>query len=55
MNAAVRNGVQVIAADSALDSSLISLFIGTDNPAAGIEAAKALEAQFPAGEKIKLE
>ena len=54
VNAAVRNGVQVIAADSALDSSLISLFIGTDNPAAGIEAAKALEAQFSAGEKIKL-
>ena len=54
VNAAVRNGVQVITADSALDSSLISLFIGTDNPAAGIEAAKALEAQFPAGEKIKL-
>ena len=48
VNAAVRNGVQVITADSALDSSLISLFIGTDNPAAGIEAAKALEAQFPA-------
>lgn len=54
VNAAVRNGVQVITADSALDSSLISLFIGTDNPAAGIEAAKALEAQFSAGEKIKL-
>lgn len=54
VNAAVRNGVQVIAADSALDSSLISLFIGTDNPAAGISAAKALEAQFSAGEKIRL-
>ena len=54
VNAAVRNGVQVITADSALDSSLISLCIGTDNPAAGIEAAKALEAQFPAGKKIKL-
>lgn len=54
VNAAVRDGVQVIAADSALDSSLISLFIGTDNPAAGISAAKALEAQFSAGEKIKL-
>ena len=54
VNAAVRNGVQVITADSALDSSLISLFIGTDNPAAGISAAKALEAQFSAGEKIRL-
>lgn len=54
VNTAVRNGVQVITADSALDSSLISLFIGTDNPAAGIEASKALEAQFPAGKKIKL-
>ena len=54
VNAAVRNGVQVITADSALDSSLISLFIGTDNPEAGITAAKALESQFSAGDKIKL-
>ena len=54
VNAAVRSGVRVIAADSALDSPLISLFIGTDNPESGISAAKALEAQFSAGEKIKL-
>ena len=44
VNAAVRSGVRVIAADSALDSPLISLFIGTDNPESGISAAKALEA-----------
>lgn len=54
VNAAVRSGVRVIAADSALDSSLISLFIGTDNPEAGIAAAKALTSQFSDGEKIKL-
>ena len=51
VNAAVRSGVRVIAADSALDSPLISLFIGTDNPESGISAAKALEAQFSRGRR----
>ncbi len=54
VNAAVRKGVKVITADSALDSSLVSLFIGTDNPKAGEEAAKALAAQFTGDDDIKL-
>ncbi len=54
VNAAVRKGIKVIAADSALDSSLVSLFIGTDNPKAGEEAAKAIAAQFKNDEIIKL-
>ncbi len=54
VNAAVRKGVRVIAADSALDSSLVSLFVGTNNPKAGEAAGKALISQFSDGEKIKL-
>lgn len=54
VEAAVRGGTRVIAADSALDSQLVSLFIGTDNPEAGRAAAKAVADGFADGEKICL-
>ena len=41
VNAAVRAGVKVITIDSDLNSDMVSLFIGTDNIAAGKAAAKA--------------
>lgn len=47
VNAAVRSGVRVIAADSALDSPLISLFIGTDNPESAYLPQRRLKRSFP--------
>lgn len=41
VNKAVRKGVKVIAIDSNVSSALVSLFIGTDNAAAGEAAANA--------------
>lgn len=41
VNAAVREGVKVITIDSDVNSDAVSLFIGTDNVAAGIDAGKA--------------
>ena len=41
VNAAVREGVKVITIDSDVNSDAVSLFIGTDNIAAGKEAGKA--------------
>ena len=41
VNAAVKNGVKVITIDSGLNSDAVSLFIGTDNIAAGKAAGKA--------------
>ena len=41
VNAAVRKGVKVITIDSGLNSDSVSLFIGTDNIAAGKAAGKA--------------
>lgn len=41
VNAAVRAGVKVITIDSDLNSDMVSLFIGTDNIAAGRAAGKA--------------
>ena len=41
VNSAVRAGVKVITIDSDLNSDMVSLFIGTDNIAAGKAAGKA--------------
>lgn len=46
VNNAVRSGVKVITIDSDLDSDMVSLFIGTDNIAAGMEAGRAATAGF---------
>lgn len=54
VNAAVRKGVKVITADSSLDSQFVSLFIGTDNPNAGAQAAKAVDDHCANGEKIRI-
>lgn len=46
VNAAVRAGVKVITIDSGLNSDSVSLFIGTDNIAAGKAAGKAVTDGF---------
>ena len=52
VNAAVREGVKVIAIDSDVNSDAVSLFIGTDNIAAGKEAGKAAVDGFSADSEI---
>ena len=52
VNAAVREGVKVIAFDSDVNSDAVSLFIGTDNIAAGKEAGKAAVDGFSADSEI---
>ena len=52
VNAAVRAGVNVIAIDSDVNSDAVSLFIGTDNIAAGKEAGKAAVDGFSADSEI---
>ena len=52
VNAAVRAGVKVIAIDSDVNSDAVSLFIGTDNIAAGKEAGKAAVDGFSADSEI---
>ena len=52
VNAAVREGVKVIAIDSNVNSDAVSLFIGTDNIAAGKEAGKAAVDGFSADSEI---
>lgn len=46
VNAAVRAGVKVVMIDSDINSDAVSLFIGTDNIAAGREAGKAAVDDF---------
>jgi ribose transport system substrate-binding protein len=52
VNAAVREGVKVIAIDSDVNSDAVSLFIGTDNIAAGKETGKAAVDGFSADSEI---
>lgn len=52
VNAAIREGVKVITIDSDVNSDAVSLFIGTDNIAAGKEAGKAAVDGFSAGSEI---
>ena len=52
VNAAVREGVKVIAIDSDVNSDAVSLFIGTDNIAAGKEAGKAAVDGFSADSEL---
>ena len=52
VNAAVREGVKVITIDSDVNSDAVSLFIGTDNIAAGKEAGKAAVDSFAADSEI---
>lgn len=52
VNAAVREGVKVITIDSDVNSDTVSLFIGTDNIAAGREAGKAAVDGFAAEAEI---
>ena len=52
VNAAVREGVKVITIDSDVNSDAVSLFIGTDNIAAGKEAGKAAVDGFAADSEI---
>ena len=52
VNAAVREGVKAIATDSDVTSDAVSLFIGTDNIAAGNEAGKAAVDGFSADSEI---
>ena len=52
INAAVREGVKVITIDSDVNSDAVSLFIGTDNIAAGKEAGKAAVDGFAADSEI---
>ena len=52
VNAAVREGVKVITIDSDVNSDTVSLFIGTDNIAAGREAGKAAVDGFAAESEI---
>ena len=52
VNAAVREGVKVITIDSDVNSDAVSLFIGTDNIAAGKEAGKAAVDGFSADSEI---
>ena len=52
VNAAVREGVKVITIDSDVNSDAVSLFIGTDNIAAGKEGGKAAVDGFSADSEI---
>lgn len=52
VNAAVREGVKVVTIDSDVNSDAVSLFIGTDNIAAGKEAGKAAVDGFSADSEI---
>lgn len=52
VNAAVREGVKVVTIDSDVNSDAVSLFIGTDNIAAGKEAGKAAAEGFAADSEI---
>lgn len=52
VNAAVREGVKVVTIDSDVNSDAVSLFIGTDNIAAGKEAGKAAVDGFASGAEI---
>lgn len=54
VNDAVKHGVKVIAVDSGIDSSSVSLFIGTDNFEAGRAAAKAALDGFSEGETVNI-
>lgn len=54
VNAAIRKGVNVITIDSDVNSDSVSLFIGTDNIAAGKEAGKAAVDGFSAGSEISI-
>lgn len=51
---AVRHGVKVVAIDSAVGSPAVSLFVGTDNRAAGQAAAEAAIRDFAPSETIAL-
>ena len=52
VNTAIRQGVKVITIDSDVNSDAVSLFIGTDNIAAGKEAGKAAVDGFAAESEI---
>lgn len=52
VNKAARNGVKIVTIDSAVDSSNVSLFIGTDNIAAGRAAGKAATDGFSHNSEI---
>ncbi|MEE1186977.1 MAG: substrate-binding domain-containing protein [Acutalibacteraceae bacterium] len=52
VNAAIREGVKVVTIDSDINSDAVSLFIGTDNVAAGKEAGKAAVDKFAADSQI---
>ena len=52
VNAAIREGVKVVTIDSDVNSDAVSLFIGTDNIAAGKEAGKAAVDGFDVDSEI---
>lgn len=54
VNRAVKNGIKVISVDSNVNSPLVSLFIGTDNIAAGEQAAKAAVEGFAGVSNINI-
>lgn len=52
METAAQSGVKIVTIDSAADSPQVSMFIGTDNEAAGLAAAKAATDGFAPESKI---
>ena len=54
VNEAVKSGVRVIAIDSGVDSGQVSMFIGTDNVAAGQKAAEACVSNFGGNDEINI-
>lgn len=51
---AIRKGVQVVTVDSDVNSSLVSMFIGTDNEQAGRSAGMAAAEQAPSNTDIRI-
>lgn len=54
VNKAVRQGVKVVTIDSDVNSDSVSLFIGTDNIAAGRAAGKAAVGGYASGAEIRI-
>ncbi len=52
VNLAAKKGIKIVAIDSAVDSAMVSLFIGTDNFEAGQAAGSAVINGFTGDEKI---
>ena len=54
VNEAVKSGARVITIDSGVDSKQVSMFIGTDNVAAGQKAGEVCVSNFSEGDEINI-